>query len=154
QACATALSWLHAYEYSPQIASLLQDGESEVRVDAAEALGWLRAHEYAPQIAALLNEPEDNVKRTAIQALVAIDARGCSDRIVALLESARRPFSFDFCRSEAIKAAGVLGATAAIPALLRLAEEGGTDAASVVIALGRIGAEAPKEAARIAERLE
>ena len=58
---------------APDIAKLLEDPESDVRVSAAELLGRLDAKEYAPQIAKLLDDRDQDVRQMAAEVLRKLD---------------------------------------------------------------------------------
>jgi len=87
---AKALALLGAKEYSDEIALMLKDENSLVRIDAALALGILKAKKYSGEVAKLLKDKESFVENHAAVSLILMEATDYYKDVIPIVE---KPFS-------------------------------------------------------------
>jgi HEAT repeat protein len=136
-----ALGDIRDKESVPEMMELLADQDAAVRRDAIEALGECEAAEAGLAIARQLADTDERIREAAADVLGGLKSAEAGD----LLRSALKDASEDV-RGEAIASLGEAGVKSAVPDLRRMYDEGadgGRYRMRLVLALRRLGDEAP-----------
>jgi HEAT repeat protein len=121
---AVVLAALHAQEEASEFARMLSNPDPDIRGLGIYAIGKLGSKDFLPQISRALHDSDSGVRSAAVSALGDIKATGYIPEVMALLAD---PEEEDEVRESAATALGTMGATVAIPLLLKTVKESGGD---------------------------
>jgi serine/threonine-protein kinase len=132
-----ALGDIRDRETVPQMMELLADEDAAVRRRAIRSLGQCNAAEAGLAVAQQLADADDRVREAAADILGRLKSAESGEQ---LLQALRDPN--EVVRGEAIASLGEAGVKAAVPALLKMYEEGGgRNRMRIVFALQKLGDE-------------